>query len=170
MRDLNTSIFLTDEEFGRLFGQRIMQIVGALNRAAAKVCPPCNGYCCENIKCLFYSKKFSTCPIFAIRPRECRYHFCNDVFVKAQLTQEEKDLMVGPVEELICGDHGEIARLFFLFPEFPLDAKGLESMGIKPEVERIKKAFEDGVIREGKAFELLNKLCRGVIYTKGDKL
>ncbi len=166
---MNTSIFLTDEEFGQLFGTQIMQIVGVLNRTAKQVCPPCNGYCCGNIKCLFFSKKFSACPIFDIRPRECRYHFCNDVFVKAPLTREEKELMVGPVEELICGDRGEIARLFFLFPEFPLDEKGLTELGIREEVDKIRKAFEEGSIREGRAFGLLRKLCAQVIIQEGGK-
>ncbi len=170
MRDLNTSIFLTDAEFGQLFGPNIMRIVGVLNQAAQEVCPPCNGYCCANIKCLFFSKKFSTCPIFDIRPRECRYHFCNDVFVKAPLTREEKDMMVGPVEELVCGDRGEIAKLFFLFPEFPLDEKGLTKLGIRAEVDKIRKAFEDGLIREARAFELLRKVCAQEIIQEGGKV
>lgn len=159
MRDLNTSIFLSDEEFAQLFGQQIFRIISVLNRAAQSVCPPCQGYCCVNIKCLFYSKKFSTCPIFSIRPRECRYHFCNDVFTQAPLTAEEKELMVSPVEELVCGNRGEVARLFFLFPDFPLDEKGLTDLGIKDEVNRIRQAFEDGLIKEPRAAALLRKLC-----------
>lgn len=157
---LNTKIFLTDGEFGELFGPRIAGLVGVMNEAAAGICPRCNGYCCKNIRCVFYSGHFSTCPIFDRRPRECRYHFCNEVFTAAPLTGEEKDLMQQPVEELICGNKGEIASLFFLFPEFPLDEKGLETLGIKEEVQQIIGDFEKGNLDEAVAFERLKQLCR----------
>jgi hypothetical protein len=62
------------------------------------------------------------------------------------------------VEELICGDRGEIARLFFLFPEFPLDEKGLISLGIGDEVAKIKAEFEEGRISQDIAFARLKKL------------
>ena len=129
-----------------------------MNAAAGTICPPCNGYCCRNINCRFYSEYFSTCPIFDRRPRECRYHFCNEVFNAAKLTREEKDLMQQPVEELICGDRGEIARLFFLFPEFPLDERGLIALGIRDEVDTIKGEFEQGKISQEVAFGRLRAL------------
>ncbi|MCX6001590.1 MAG: hypothetical protein NTY79_03540 [Chloroflexi bacterium] len=155
---LNKRIFLTDGDFRELFGDQIYHLVGLMNAAAGKICPPCNGYCCRNINCGFYSEYFSTCPIFDRRPRECRYHFCNEVFNAAPLTKDEKDLMQQPVEELICGDRGEIARLFFLFPEFPLDEKGLISLGIGDEVAKIKAEFEEGRISQDIAFARLRKL------------
>jgi hypothetical protein len=77
------------------------------------------------------------------------------------LTKEEKDLMQQPVEELICGDRGEIARLFFLFPEFPLDEKGLISLGIKDRVDQIKSEFEEGKLSQEIAFGRLQALCQG---------
>ncbi len=156
---INTKIFLTDGEFEELFGLEITRLVRVLNETAMQVCPPCNGRCCKHIGCIFYSEKFSTCPIFEIRPRECRYHFCNDVFIKAPLSKEEKEMMVKPVEELVCGDKGKIARMFFLFPEFPLDEKGLDSMGVKEGVEHIKKTFEEGKLDESSTFTLLRGLC-----------
>jgi hypothetical protein len=156
---INTKIFLTDGEFEELFGLEIARLVRVLNETAMQVCPPCNGRCCKHIGCIFYSEKFSACPIFEIRPRECRYHFCNDVFIKAPLSKEEKEMMVKPVEELVCGDKGKIARLFFLFPEFPLDEKGLDSMGVKEGVEHIKKTFEEGKLDESSTFTLLRGLC-----------
>jgi hypothetical protein len=156
---LNTKIFLTDGEFGQLFGPGIARLVSIMNQAAEAVCPGCNGYCCKNIHCMFYSGYFSTCPIFDRRPRECRYHFCSEVFTAAPLTKEEKDLMQQPVEELICGNKGEIARLFFLFPEFPLDEKGLALLGIKQDVQQIMGDFEQGLLGEGLAFERLKRLC-----------
>jgi hypothetical protein len=157
---LNTKIFLTDSEFGELFGPGIARLVGIMNAAGADICPGCNGYCCRNIHCMFYSEYFSTCPIFDRRPRECRYHFCNEVFTAAPLTREEKDLMQQPVEELICGSKGEIARLFFLFPEFPLDEKGLAALGIKEEIQQIIADFEQGKLDEDAAFKRLKQLCR----------
>jgi len=157
---LNIKIFLTDGEFGELFGPAIARLVGVMNESAAGICPRCNGYCCKNIHCMFYSEYFSTCPIFDRRPRECRYHFCNDVFKAAKLTAEERDIMQQPVEELICGSKGEIARLFFLFPEFPLDEKGLATLGINEEVQRIIGDFEQGKLAEERAFEKLKQLCR----------
>jgi len=66
--------------------------------------------------------------------------------------------MQQPVEELICGDRGEIARLFFMFPEFPLDDRGLISLGIKDEVEKIKSEFEEGKISQEVAFGKLRAL------------
>jgi len=155
---LNTRIFLTDSDFQELFGDRIHRLVSIMNAAAGGICPPCNGYCCRNIDCRFYSEHFTTCPIFDRRPRECRYHFCNEVFNAAKLTKEEKDLMQQPVEELICGDRGEIARLFFLFPEFPLDEKGLISLGIKDRVDQIKSEFEEGKVSQEAAFGRLQAL------------
>ena len=140
--EIHSRIFLTDCDFEALFGPQIARLVIIMNEAAGKVCPACNGFCCKNIHCLFYSDYFSACPIFDRRPRECRYHFCNNVFSIAPLTKEEKDMMQQPIEELICGDRGEIARLFFLFPEFPLDEKGLASLGIREAVEQIKQGFE----------------------------
>jgi len=157
---LNTKIFLTDGEFGELFGSGIARLVGIMNEAAATVCPRCNGYCCKNIRCMFYSGYFSTCPIFDRRPRECRYHFCSEVFAAAPLTKDERDLMQQPVEELICGSKGEIAKLFFLFPEFPLDENGLAQLGIKHEVQQIMGDFEHGNLAEDAAFERLKQLCR----------
>jgi len=156
---LNTKIFLTDEEFADLFGPRISALVTVLNETAREVCRPCHGWCCQNIHCLLYHPSFSTCPIFAVRPRECRYHFCNDVFSKAPLSKEEKDMMVQPVEELVCGNRGDVARLFFLFPEFPLDEKGLQGMGIKEDVEKTKADFEAGLIDEKEAFKRIKAMC-----------
>jgi hypothetical protein len=155
---LNARIFLTDRDFQELFGDRIYRLVSIMNAAAGGICPPCNGYCCRNINCQFYSELFSTCPIFDRRPRECRYHFCNEVFNVASLTREEKDLMQQPVEELICGDRGEIARLFFLFPEFPLDDRGLTALGIRDEVDQIKSEFEQGKVSQDVAFGRLRAL------------
>jgi hypothetical protein len=157
--DLRTRIFLTDTEFEELFGPIISRLVGILNKAACGVCPTCTGYCCKNIGCLFYSEYFGACPIFDRRPRECRYHFCNQVFQAAPMTGEEKDMMQQPIEELICGDRGETARLFHLFPEFPLDESGLRSLGIKDSVESIKKDYEDGKLSEEDAFSQLKALC-----------
>jgi hypothetical protein len=157
---LNNKIFLTEADFDELFGPVIARLVKIMNRAAIDVCPPCDGYCCKNINCMFYSSLFSTCPIYDRRPRECRYHFCYEVFTAAPLTKEEKDLMQEPIQELICGDKGEVAKLFFLFPEFPLDEKGLTSLGIKDEVVRIKKEHEDGLMDQETAFSKLKDLCK----------
>ena len=155
----NLKIFLTDVEFEELFGPEISRLVKILNTTAKGICPPCNGRCCKNIGCVFYADKFTTCPIFELRPRECRYHFCNDIFINAPMSKEEKELLIKPVEELICGDKGEIAKLFFLFPEFPLDEKGLIAMGIKEAVDRIKDAFEKGHFDEESASQQLKGLC-----------
>jgi hypothetical protein len=70
-------------------------------------------------------------------------------------------MMQQPIQELICGDKGEVAKLFFLFPEFPLDEKGLIAIGIKDEVIHIKKEFEDGGMDEQMAFNRLKGLCKG---------
>ena len=158
-KELETRVFLTDIEFEELFGEKIAHLVNVMNRATVAVCPACNGYCCKNIRCELYSKRFAHCPIFDIRPRECRYHFCNDVFKAAPLTKEEKDMLQQPVEELVCGNRGEIARLFHQFPDFPLDASGLTAMGIGDAVRKIMRDFEDGRISEEAAASQLRRLC-----------
>lgn len=157
---LNRKTFLTDSEFAELFGPQIAYLVSVMNKSAAEVCPPCDGWCCKNIHCIFYYDRFSTCPIFDMRPRECRYHFCNEVFTRAPLTREEKDQMQQPVEELVCGDRGEIAKLFFLFPEFPLDEKGPFGLQVADEVADIKDEFQRGTIDEPAAFARIRALCR----------
>lgn len=152
-------IFLTDLEFDELFGPEISRLARILNTTAREICLPCNGKCCKEIRCVFYSDKFSLCPIFEIRPRECRYHFCNNIFSRAPMSKEEKELLIKPVEELICGGKGEVARLFFLFPEFPLDENGLVKMGIMDAVTDIINAFEKGCIDEESASQQLKELC-----------
>jgi hypothetical protein len=76
----------------------------------------------------------------------------------------EKDLMQQPVEELVCGNRGEIAKLFFMFPEFPLDSKGVELLGIAGEIDKYKQEFEEGVISEEEAFGKLKELCSNTNY------
>jgi len=161
IEDLNTKIFLTDREFEELFGGDIARLVGIMNETAAGVCPSCHGYCCKNIGCVLYSEKFSTCPIYEIRPRECRYHFCNEVFRLAPLTEEEKDMMQRPVEELVTGDRGEVARLFFLFPDFPLEEAGPFGKWVRPHIDRVMVDFLSNRIDEDAAFEVIRQLCLG---------
>jgi hypothetical protein len=47
-----------------------------------------------------------------------------------------------------------------MFPEFPLDEKGLTALGIKDEVLRIRADFEDGELQQEEAFGRLRQLCR----------
>lgn len=157
---VNTSnIFLTDEEFKELFGKEVSRITRVLNKAAESKCSACKGNCCKEIGCALYSEAFSYCPIYEIRPRECRYHFCMSVMNEAPLTQEDKELLNKPINDLFRGNKEQISRLFTLFPQFPLDSEGLASLGIKEEVNRMIKAFEDGELDENQAADLLKSLC-----------
>jgi hypothetical protein len=157
---MNTSkIFLTEEEFEELFGKEISRIARVLSEIAKDKCSLCRGKCCREIGCGLYSEKFSSCPIYEIRPRECRFHFCHEVLDEAQLSQGDKELLEKPIKDLLK-DGGEWdSELFPLFPQFPLDVEGLTSLGIKEEASKIIRAFEDGELGESQARDLLKSLC-----------
>ena len=158
---MNTSkIFLTEEEFEELFGKEISRVTEALNGNAKDKCLVCRGECCREIGCGLYLEKFSSCPIYEIRPRECRFHFCKEVLDAAQLSQEDKELLEKPIKDLLKDEKEQNSELFPLFPQFPLDSEGLTSLGIKEEADKIIKAFEDGELDGNQAGDLLKSLCQ----------
>ncbi|MCD6567312.1 MAG: hypothetical protein J7K94_01035 [Dehalococcoidia bacterium] len=152
-------IFLTDADFAELFGPEIARITRALGKVAEEKCPACGGKCCVDIGCGLYSEKFSCCPIYEIRPRECRYHFCWEISNAETLSQEDREVLDKPVENLLGCDSVRVSEMFPLFPEFPLDAAGLVSLGIKEEVDSIVTAFESGKMDETQARNMLKELC-----------
>ena len=154
-----SSIFLTDEEFEELFGTEIAGITRALNETGTDKCSACKGKCCMEIGCGLYSEKFTFCPIYDIRPRECRYHFCNSILGEAPLSAEAKELLEKPIQELLDSDKARLSELFTQFPQFPLDSQGLASLGIKEEVNNIIQAFEESELDEYQARGLLKSLC-----------
>ncbi len=155
-----SKIFLTEGEFGELFGREIARITRVLSEIAKDKCSVCKGKCCREIDCGLYSEKFSSCPIYEIRPRECRFHFCHEVLDEAQLSQEDKELLETPLKDLLKDEKERNSELFPLFPQFPLDSEGLTSLGIKEEAERVIKAFEDGELDENQAGDLLKSFCQ----------
>jgi hypothetical protein len=158
---MNTpKIFLTEGEFEELFGKEISRIARVLSEIAKSRCSVCRGKCCREIGCGLYSEKFSSCPIYEIRPRECRFHFCNEILNEAPLSQEDKELLEAPIKDLLKDEKERNSELFPLFPQFPLDSEGLTSLGIKEEVDRIIRAFEDGELDENQAGDVLKNLCR----------
>jgi hypothetical protein len=155
-----TKIFLTEGEFEELFGKEIARVTKVLSEIAKDRCSICRGKCCKEIGCGLYSEKFSYCPIYEIRPRECRFHFCHEVLDAAQLSQEDKELLEKPIKDLLGNEKERNSELFPLFPQFPLDPEGLTSLGIKEEAERVIKVFEDGELEENQAGDLLKNLCQ----------
>ena len=157
-----SEIFLTDEEFEELFGAEISAVTRLLNETSREKCSACRGKCCRDIGCKLYSEKFGYCPIYDIRPRECRYHFCHDIFQAAPLNKEEKDLLQKPINEFFGGDKGQLAMMFPLFPMFVLSSDGLALLGIEEEVNSIMDDFEEGRLDQNQAKPLLQNVCRPI--------
>lgn len=68
-------------------------------------------------------------------------------------------MLVTPVNNLVASNKDKIAKLFVIFPEFPLDTNGLEKIGLERSVAEILEKFESGFYRENEAAELLTELC-----------
>ncbi len=152
-------IFLSDETFKALLGAEIFAITSVLNESAKEKCSVCRGRCCRDIGCRLYSDKFDYCPIYDMRPRECRYHFCHTIFEAAPLSKGEKELLQRPIDEFFGGDRERLARLFPSFPTFPLGSEGLDLLGIKKDVDVIMGALELGKVDEDQARGLLVTVC-----------
>ena len=154
-----SSIFLTDEEFEELSGTEIASVTRALNKTGTDKCSACKGKCCMEIGCGLYSEKFTFCPVYDVRPRECRYHFCNSILGEAPLSAEAKELLEKPIQELLDSDKARLSELFTQFPQFPLDSQGLASLGIQEKVNRVIQDFEEGELDEHQARGFLKSLC-----------
>ncbi len=155
-----SEVFPTDEEFERLLGTEIAGLIRALNEASKQKCPECGGICCREAGCLLYSPAFHGCPIYEIRPRECRYHFCHRILSEAPLDKEQKDLLMRPITEFTRGNRGEIAKMFPTFPTFPPSEEGLTSLRIRDTVVQVVRSFEQGELTQEAAQSLLKKACR----------
>lgn len=151
---------MTDGEFEQLFGKELSRVTRVLGEIAKNKCSVCKGKCCREIGCGLYSEKFSYCPIYEMRPRECRFHFCQEILSEAPLSQEDREILETPIKDLLKDEKGRNSELFPLFPQFPLDSEGLTSLGIKEEVARVIEAFEGGGLEENQARDLLKSLCR----------
>ncbi len=153
-------IFLTDKEFEALFSAEVVAIIRILNEVGRQKCSECKGKCCQEVGCRLYSANFSSCPIYEIRPRECRYHFCHQIFEAAPLSKGQKELLQKPITEFLRGDREQLTRMFPSFPLFMLSPEGLASLGIKDDVEYVMKSFEEGRLTEELARSLLKSVCR----------
>lgn len=163
-RDCNkmepAEIFLTDEEFEALFSAEIAGLIRTLNEVSRQKCSECGGKCCQEIGCKLYSPLLSGCPIYEIRPRECRYHFCHQILAEAPLDKEQKELLMKPIAEFTRGNRDEIFRVFPSFPVFFVSEEGLASLGIKEAVAHVMTSFEQGKLAEETTRELLRNICR----------
>ena len=153
-------ICLTDEEFEVLFGAEIAGLIRTLSALSKQKCLECRGKCCQEVGCKLYSDKFTSCPIYEIRPSVCRYHFCQQVLNEAPLSKQQKGLLQRPVKEFFHGDREQLGKMFPLFPAFPLSSDGLAALGIKEDVESVMKSFEEGKLTEELARSLLQSICR----------
>jgi hypothetical protein len=155
-----SEVFLTDAEFEALFTPEIAGLIHTLNEVSKEQCTHCGGRCCQEVGCKLFSVRFSSCPIYEIRPRECRYHFCHRILEKAPLDEEQKELLLRPVTEFTRGNSRQITEVFPCFPAFPLSEDGLSSLGIKEAVGNVMRAFEQGELCEEVARASLRKICR----------
>jgi len=154
-------IFLTDSDFEIIFGGEIASVVRTLGEFGNERCFSCGGRCCLEIGCVFYSEKFNFCPIYEIRPRECRYHFCHEILNNAPLDRKARELLNKPIKDLMGSEKGKLAELFPTFPHFMVDSEGLTLLGIKEKVEGIVDAFEKGELSEQQARDMLTAMCLG---------
>jgi len=154
-------IFLTESDFEAIFGGEITGVVRTLGEFGSNRCLSCGGRCCREIGCAFYSEKFSFCPIYEIRPRECRYHFCHEILNNAPLGQEARELLNRPIKDLMGSEKGKLAELFPAFPHFMVDSNGLTLLGIKEKVDSTMNAFEKGELSEQQARDMLTAACLG---------
>lgn len=154
-----SKVFLTDSDFEAIFGSEIAGIVRSLGEFGEEKCSACKGKCCREIGCGFYSEKFSFCPIYEIRPRECRYHFCHEILNNAPLDQKAKELLNKPIKDLLGSQKDKIIELFPLFPNFMVDSEGLTLLGIKQQVDDVLKALEKGELDENETMSLLKAVC-----------
>ncbi len=162
-----SDIFLTDDRFNELFGPEISRVTQVLNETGSIKCSACKGKCCREIGCRFYSEKFDSCPIYELRPRECRYHFCKQLLDEAPLSQEAKEVLQKPLKDLLNSENQAVSKLFSLSSQFPLDSEGLASLGIGEEVNNIVAAFEEGKLDEGQAKGSLRSLCLDLLKQRG---
>jgi hypothetical protein len=78
--------FLTDHEFRELFGEKLLNILAALN------CPQENcGLCDTDIDCPFYSAKLDRCGIDPYKPVHCRLWHCYECGPR-QIVKELREL------------------------------------------------------------------------------
>lgn len=154
-----SKIFLTDSDFESIFGEEVARIVRTIGNASGDKCSACGGKCCREIQCGFFSEKFSLCPIYEIRPRECRYHFCHEILNSISLNEEDRELLNKPIKDLLHHKGNVINDLFPLFPNFMIDREGLTLLGIKGQVDTIMQAYNKGELEEDQACILLKVAC-----------
>lgn len=152
-------VFLTDEEFEALFTAEIAALLCSLNEVSQQKCAECGGKCCREAGCKLYSPRFTGCPIYEIRPRECRYHFCHQILEEAPLDRARKELLMKPVTEFTRGNRKELMRMFPTFPTFPPSEEGLTSLGIRDAVVEVMQALEQGGLSPESAKVLLKNIC-----------
>lgn len=154
-----SKIFLSDSDFRSIFGVDVARIVRTIGDFSGDKCSTCRGSCCREIGCGFFSEKFSFCPIYDIRPRECRYHFCHEILNSVPLDEKDRELLNKPIKDLLNHEGGKVTELFPLFPNFMIDVEGLTSLGIKNEVDNIMESFNKGQMEEKQARILLKSTC-----------
>jgi len=157
---VNTSkIFLTGSDFESIFGKDVTRIVRTIGYFGEEKCSTCGGKCCREIGCGFFSEKFSFCPIYEIRPRECRYHFCHDILNSVPLDEKDRKLLNEPIKDLLSNKEVGLNELFPLFPDFMIDVEGLTFLCIRGEVNSVMEAFNKGEMEERQARMLLKSIC-----------
>jgi hypothetical protein len=154
-----SKIFLTDSDFESIFGKDVTRIVRTIGHFSGDKCSTCGGRCCREIGCGFFSEKFGFCPIYEIRPRECRYHFCHEILNSVPMDEKDREVLNKPIKDLLSNQRVGITELFPLFPNFMIDVEGLTLLCIKEEVNSIMEAFNKGEIEKKQATMLLKAIC-----------
>ena len=155
----SSKIFLTDSDFKSIFGEEVARIVRTIGYFSGEKCSTCRGKCCREIGCGFFLEKFNVCPIYEIRPRECRYHFCHEILNSVPLDGKDRELLNKPIKDLLSNKGGGTTELFPLFPNFMIDVEGLTLLSIKGKVDKVMEAFNKGEIEEKQASILLKAIC-----------
>ena len=127
--------FLTDDEFRELFGEKLLNILGALS------CPHENcGLCDTDIDCPFYSGKLNRCGIDRYKPVHCRLWHCYECGPR-QIVKEIRELTA------IFADHmGPETRAREI--KGALERGEVSADGARKKFEQLIKAFRGEGLRE----------------------
>lgn len=153
---MKQNMFLTNSEFEEIVGEKVIEAIDILSRHVGEACASCNGQCCKNIGCGFYSSKLSRCPIFQYRPAKCRFYFCRDILESESLSLQEREVLdtcVRDVSEII---KSEFLGLIFSDPPIRLGQKRwLTSLELEEKAYSIIEALERGDLESHCAQEKL---------------
>ena len=156
---MKQNMFLTDNEFEGIVGKEVIAAIEILSRFVSQECLKCNGQCCKDIGCGFYSSKFECCPIFEYRPAKCRFYFCRDILESDSLDTTARQILDTEVKHLSEIVNSEFLHLIFCDSTIKLGQKRwLTSLELEEKAYSIVEALETENLDRDLAKEQLTNL------------